>query len=220
MGSGCSLPSRTPSFKPRSTPPPPAPRLGSASICGPSPHRPRAGPRAPVAAAHPWCQRTPPPWTRCPSTVALMLPCHLTRATGASGPGPHLLCVSQHPRGDVPNEEGGCRRRACGAPSRGARGRGDQCRRAGPTAAPRLRRAIRAQGGGAVPDRVCHCHRSHRRLSLGGRGSLHEEHTPAGEADRTPQGPHMLPGPPPTGPRLVASLTGPTEDRWTQMPTQ
>lgn len=172
--------------------------------------------------------------------MALPLPCRPTRqighsspreglqATGASGPGPHLLCVSQHPRGDVPNEEGGCRRRACGAPSRGARGRGDQCRRAGPTAAPRLRRAIRAQGGGAVPDRVCHCHRSHRRLSLGGRGSLHEEHMPAGEADRTPQGPHMLPGPPHTqdpgwwpasqGPRKTGGHRCPPSDPHTPHP--
>lgn len=101
------------------------------------------------------------------------------RATGASSRGPRPRCLSEWPPArlrsrqeapeDVPNEEGGCRRRDRGAPRRGARGRGDQSRCAGPATAPRLRHAVRAQGGGAIPDRVCHCHSSYRRFSLVGR---------------------------------------------------
>lgn len=86
---------------------------------------------------------------------------------------------------DVPDEEGG----------RGRRARGG---RAGPPAAPQLRRAARPHGGGAVSDRVCHRHRGHRGLGLSER---------RGSVSRRPQAPapQTLPawgaGRPPTGPR-------------------
>lgn len=144
-----------------------------------------------VAASPPWGEKPPlptavdtvpsgsgPPTPHLPDWAAAKPHSHWEgpRATGARSRGPCPRCLSKRPPArlrsrqeapeDVPNEEGGCRRWARGAPRRGARGRGDQRRCAGPTAAPRLRRAVRARGGGTIPDRVCHCHGSHRRFSL------------------------------------------------------
>lgn len=65
---------------------------------------------------------------------------HRPGGPGAKG---HSLCScpgcpSRPRRMDIPDEEGGCSRGARGASCWGARGRGDQGCRAGPTAAPRL----------------------------------------------------------------------------------
>lgn len=99
-------------------------------------------------------------------------------------------------RGLVPDEEGGCGRWASGAPGRGAWGWGDQGCRAGPAAAPHLGHTIRAQGGRAISDSVCHRHRGHCCFCLQGRREPRKGQTPL--LRHLP--PHPEPRTPPRGP--------------------